>query len=271
MLQLISYENPIFPPGFPSTQTVAGLLLSLLLTGCVSSNTVKNFNADREKYLLEEFDVASLSSSVRSPIEKAFVDNRKFNRVVLGFDVVETNNGVVKNLTLSETIYGRDHGLVLYQDEWAANDISYRVNNGNSLLGMMGLDIDSVFLNQTRFVRSPQDVIVKKIDSIEPSPVAITEGTDITLKYRIGFRVQFMNLNSFTWKFTFGQRFPASQINPAIQGDALDCEAVCTNDAGAVTLRRKFTYLLNYGFALTVQTSDASVSDAYSLKTVSFQ
>jgi hypothetical protein len=247
------------------------LLFSVLLCGCVSTSSVKKFNENREKFLTNEFDVSTLPGGVRTPIERAFVDGRKFNKVVMQFDVTETNNGVVKYLALSETLYGRDHGLTLYQDEWADNDIPYRVNNGSSLLGMVALDIGSVFLSQANYVRSPQDSVIKKINSIDPSPVQIKEDSSLTIKYEIGTRAQIVNLHPCEWKFTFGQRFPASQINPALQGDALDCEAVSSNDAGAVAVRTKYTYLLNYGFAITGKFSNSSVNDTYSLKTVRFE
>ena len=129
--------------------SAAGLLLSLLLSGCVSQSSVKNFNGDREKFLMESFDASKLSGGIRSPIEAAFVESKKYNKVVMQYDVTQTNNGVVKYLTSTVTDYGRDHGLDLYQVEFAANGIPYRVNNGIGSPSMMGLDYQAVFWTRT--------------------------------------------------------------------------------------------------------------------------
>jgi hypothetical protein len=253
--------------------SVVCLLLSILLYGCVSPTSVKNFNENREKYLLGEFDASKLSSGIRFPIEHAFAEDKKFDKVIMEFDETETNNGsgVVTHHSLLRTVYGRANGLILCQDEWAANGIPYRVNNCIQLLGLVNLDERYIFLQQVNYMPSPQDVVVKRIDSVDPSPVVFKEDSFFTLKYQTGQRAPLAPDNHFEAKYSFGQRFPASQINSAFQGEALNCEEVDYNDAGVVVSRSKSKYLINYGFAIVTEYSDSSTQIAYSaVKSVRF-
>ncbi len=237
------------------------VIFSFLLYGCVS---VKDFNANREQYLLEQFDISKLPHNVRNPIERAFVDESKFNKIVMEFDETETNiNGTVTHHTLSKTIYGRAHGLTLVQDEWSANGIPYRVNDSIQLLDL-NLDEQYIFQNQKSFQTTQDNFIVKGIDSIDPSPVVFDAGSRFTVKYKTGLRTQFINLNRFSDTYSFGKRFPASQINAALQGDALTCEEEDLNDSGTVVSRSESIYLLNYGFAIVTEYSDSSVQITYS-------
>ena len=80
-----------------------------------------------------------------------------------------------------------------------------------------------------------------------------------------------MNFSRFTCKLSFGQPFPASRLNPAFQGDALECEMEISNDAGAVVDKHKYDYLPNYGFSLLVETSNKTIDDTYTLKSVRFE
>ena len=277
--------KPFFFPTKGAQVFLCGALVMISLSGCETTDstregtTVKEFNQDKEKFITAIFDVSKLSPEVLKPVQKAVPMKSMFKKLTVQFDVTETKSPsgtvapYVSNLQSVRTYYGRDNGLVLFQDELKRNDVSYRVNNVISLFGMLELDDQPVFLNNSGIGASYRDVCVNRINSIEPTPAVIQENTSFNLAYEMAYRRKYYRgksrpISAETSRFSFGAHYPAAKVNSVLSGNAMDAMCTTTNTAGTVTLRQNYVYLVNYGVALPKTSSTANTKIEFVIKGV---
>jgi hypothetical protein len=241
------------------TKTSAPIGASLaaigLLSGCVQFVPVKDIASDKPGYLATHFSIESLPTSVR--------DMLPFKILTLS-GTLSGHVGAVamKNNFKATLINAKDAGLVQQVLETSANDVPSGATFSLSYLNMYSLKQETASYSQTMaFI----PFIVHDTDNNQFAFDAPKEDTTYTTTFKVGATVQIANFRTTVSSCHAGHYYPASQINAALTGKAIDLNCEDTKD-GIIQNKTRRTYLTEYGVGLSrsLATSTAQFEWTYS-------
>lgn len=246
-----------------SALTGVSLTAIALLSGCVQFVPVKDIARDKPGYLATHFSIESLPIAVRDKLPAPGAHTLPFKILTLSGTLSGHVGTVATRSDFKATlINAQDTGLVQQFLETSANDIPSAATFSLSYLNLYALKQETASYSQTvAFI----PFIVHDSDNSQFAFDAPQEDATYTTTFKIGTTVQLANFRATVSSCHAGRYYPASQINAALTGKAIDLNCEDTRD-GIIQNRTRRTYLTEYGVGLnrSLATSTSQFDWTYS-------
>jgi hypothetical protein len=247
---------------------VAWALLPMLLAGCAgTANNAQPANAastasasvsatamfkDRTAYFSQRFDTDALGSDVKEAVIRANLPPVSFGKIV-----VHTRDQIMIGSQTTPGVYTTDitfesagHGLVRRMQSVQSNGFEVQTRFDLQYRGYVPFMSQEVPDNAAVL---PPVIESRKVIRFETA----TDG-HTALSYLHGASGKATSKDPSQFVCDSGRRYDASQVNPAMQGQALELDCQAINGNGIVTSKLTFAYLETYGIALPLHIRNTS-------------
>lgn len=234
-----------------------------LLSGCAQFVPVKEMANDKPGYLATHFNIESLPAGVRDKLPAPGAHVLPFKVLTISGSLAWNVGATAMKKDFRATlINAKDTGLIQQVLETSANGVPSGATFSLSYLNLYNLKQETATYSQTMaFI----PFVVHDSDNAEFVFNAPKEDTTYTTTFRIGTTVQIVNFRTTVSTCHAGHYYPASRINAALTGEAIDLDCQDTKD-GIIQNKTVRTYLTEYGVGLnrSFATSSAKMDWSYS-------
>lgn len=249
--------------GNTSTLTSVSLVCVGLLSGCVQFVSVKDIANDKPGYLASHFSVESLPSGVREKFPASGAHVLPFK--VLTISGSESGNVGATAVRLdfkSTLINANDTGMIQQVSEASNNGVPSSATFSLSYLNLYSLKQETALYSQTVALIP---FVAHDIDNNQFVFDAPKEDSTYTTRFSFGTAAQIINFRSVVTTCHTGRYYPASRVNAALTGKAIDLDCEDTKD-GIIQSKARHTYLTEYGIGLnrSLATATAKFEWTYS-------
>ncbi|RCS29136.1 hypothetical protein DEO45_13825 [Rhodanobacter denitrificans] len=218
------------------------------------TNSVAVALHDKDAYLHQQYSPDTLPKNVFDAITQHGAKPVGFKRISIESKVVVDKMGVAVPVSSeSESIYeNAGNGFVRQVGVTKLNGFEQSYFFALNYRGVMALRAQGISVNATTMPPIADTISVNHIDgSVEGShfSYAATETTNMPGSATIEVR----------YDCSAGKSYPASQINPMIQGPAHDVECHSLNVNGVVIGITRYGYLEKYGVAVLIHSKNPSL------------
>ncbi|NOT16226.1 MAG: hypothetical protein HOP21_11805 [Methylotenera sp.] len=233
--------------------------ISVFLCGCAGDPVaLSKIVKDKDAYFNQYFSKQSLSESV---IKKIPLDEnaRVFNNTKLVFETKSTSGDKVVKRKQIWNYSGLGNGLIQIETEFVSNDITTGYNFSLNYKGLN--NIKWVFASAaTGYSDMPYEL--KEVNHWDK--LGIKVGDISTVDFNWGTVVQIMNYHDGQYKCTLTKVLEANELLPTLSGQArqFDCQTV---NNGSISLRSKYAYLVDLGFAIPIELTSADFKTEFNL------
>jgi hypothetical protein len=251
-----------------SWMAVSVLVGVAALSGCATNRVaVKEVVANPDAHLAK-FAPATLQPPVLAQLPKG-EPALGFSRIEMEMDVKESpsEQKSERSLTSRSVYLNAGNGLVQSYHEIRNNQIPFRMNYRLTYRGFMPLKWQTLFLGQHQSGLLNEVRTITRFDSVparagtSPMEYAFTSGSEI----------QLANFSNGREVCSLGNRRPASQLHPSLQGDVQDltCENYGAN--GVVDSKSTYSYLERYGIAVDQSYVSSRTRNTFQIKSIQVQ
>jgi hypothetical protein len=247
---------------------LGALISSWLLAGCATNQVaVKEVVANPDAHLAK-FAPAVLQPPVLAQLPKG-EPALGFSRIEVEMELKETpsEQKSERSLTSRSVFLNAGNGLVQSYHEIRNNQIPFRMNYRLSYRGFMPLKWQTVFLGQHHSGLSNEVRTITRFDAVP----ARAGSSPLEYAFTFGSEIQLANFSNGREVCSLGNRRPAGQVHPSLQGDVLDlaCDNYSTN--GVVGSKSTFWYLERYGVAINQSYVSSRTRNTFQIKSIQIQ
>lgn len=240
-----------------------------LLSGCMPE-AVKQIESNKSDYMQSHFAVADVPKQVTAAIAAADPAPLGFRKmeVTLALSVSRTADAQVNHFVNTATYTAAGGPYVQLLDVLNNNGVPFQEDYSLTYRGLLFLRTQQVQLNA---LNSNQIFAIHSLQPVAAWPAGGPGAGDIDFHFEQGLSQQIMNFQTGALTCRFGSVFAASELNPALAGNAqkLDCTALNTN--GVVISRSEEAWLMRYGIVFTTRIVTSDWKRSWKLLKVSVQ
>jgi hypothetical protein len=228
------------------------VVAAVAVSGCMPEQ-VKQIESNKTDYMQSHFAVTDIPQQVADTIKTADSSAIGFQqmKLTLALTVSRTSDGQVNHFVNTSTYTAAGGPYVQILDVLNNNGVPFQEDYSLTYRGLLFLRTQQVQLNATN------SNFIFAIHSLQPVAAwpAGGAGTAVDFHYQEGLSTQIMNFEDGAMSCTFGSVFSASEINPALTGDARHMHCTALNNNGVVTSQSEAAWLEHYGIVLVTQVS----------------
>lgn len=245
------------------------IIMAAMLSGCMPE-AVKQIESNKSDYMQSQFAVAAVPKQVTDTIAAADSAPIGFRRMDLTLTLTVSRDGdpQVNHFVNTATYTAAGGPYIQILDVLNNNGVPFQEDYSLTYRGFLYLRTQQVQLN----ARNSNAIFA--IHSLQP--VAAWPGSGpgsggIDFRYERGLSQQIMNFETGAMSCRFGDVFAASELHPALAGNAqkLHCTALNTN--GVVISRSEGAWLMRYGLVFMTEVVTSSWKRSWKLTQVQVQ
>lgn len=231
-------------------------LVACALASTVNAQQVKNIQADKFRYLKENFAPDSVSKSVRETIAKTDNGSVNFQRLMLTgvMHVTTTKGGNPPILRGTWTYLSAAGPFIETVGEFSSNGFPVSQFYTLNYRGLLLLETQQVFLAENE---ARPALIMKNLKAFAALDTSGGGTGEFEWKYQQAPHRQILGLKDTALKCTYGAVHPASDIQRKLQGNAQDLNCEFRNDSNIATSQTAQAILINYGIIVVTSTNTA--------------
>ena len=245
------------------------LITAVMLCGCMPE-TVKKIEANKSDYMQSHFAIAEVPQEVAATLAAADPSPMGFHKMdlTLQLTVSRTSDQQVNHYVNTTTYTAAGGPYIQILDVLNNNGVPFQEDYSLTYRGLLYLRTQEVQLNA---LSSNQIVAIHSLEPIGTWPASRAGEGDVHFRYEQGLSQQIVNFQTGALTCEFGSAFAASELNPALVGNAqkLHCTAVNTN--GVVISHSEGAWLMHYGVVFITEVVTSSWKRDWKLLKVQVQ
>ena len=200
---------------------------------------------EKDAYLQQQYSPNALPKKVFDTIVQGGARSASFKRISIDSKTVADKAGAAIPISSdTDSIYeNAGNGFVRQVNVTKLNGFEQNDFFALSYKGVMDLRAQAISVSATTMPPIAGMISISRFDGAVDGPHFSYVGTD-------AFNTPGSPSEEVHYECSGGSSYPASQINPAIQGSAHDVECQALNANGIVTGVSRYGYLEKYGFAI---------------------
>jgi hypothetical protein len=219
------------------------VLSCLGMAGC-AQDTPKTVHENKEEYLTRNFGAEQLSKSMQNALAQSAGEPAHFNKISIKRESnFKTSAGVDMKLS-SDLIYrNAGKGLAEKVETDYSNGIENETTYSLTYRGVYPLIWQKFFPNNTKLPPIGKAESISQIDLSFDKP-------SLNYAYRADWNVAKVHATDLGMSCMQANTYPASKLNPQIQGTAREYNCTSTNANGIAAAAQTYVYLETYGVAV---------------------
>lgn len=227
------------------------LVAAAMLCGCMPE-AVKQIESNKSDYMQSHFAMTDITQQVATTIAASDSAPMGFHQMqlTLALTVSRTSDNQVNHFVNTATYTAAGGPYVQILDVLNNNGVPFQEDYSLTYRGLLYIRTQEVQLSAQS---SNQIFAIHSLQPIAAWPGGGAGSGDIDFHYEEGFSQQIMNFQDGAMSCSFGSVFAASELNPALAGNAQKLHCTALNNNGVVISQSDAAWLPHYGLVLVTR------------------
>lgn len=245
------------------------LIAAAMLCGCMPE-AVKQIESNKSDYMQSHFAVTDVPQQVAATIAATDSTPMGFHQMelTLSLTVSRTSDGQVSHFVNTATYTAAGGPYVQMLDVLNNNGVPFQEDYSLTYRGLLFLRTQQVQLSATS---SNMIFAIHSLQPIAAWPAGGPGSGGVDFHFEQGFSQQIMNFQDGAMSCTFGSVFAASEVNPALVGNAQHLHCTALNNNGVVISQSDAAWLPHYGIVLVTRVATSTWMRTWKISQIQVQ
>jgi hypothetical protein len=243
--------------------------VAAMLCGCMPE-AVKQIESNKSDYMQSHFAVTAIPQQIAATLAATDSAPLGFHKMelTLSLTVSRASDGQVSHFVNTATYTAAGGPYVQILDVLNNNGVPFQEDYSLTYRGLLFLRTQQVQLNAQS---SNQIIAIHSLQPIAAWPAGGPGSGDVDFHFEEGLSQQILNFQTGAMSCSFGSVFAASELNPALVGNAQKLHCTALNNNGVVVSRSDGAWLTHYGLVLMTRVVSSSWMRSWKVSAVQVQ